>query len=56
MELLHLLQTDPAFRADFQSLDLSNAKAVEKRLRSEAFKKKIATSAFASTYLKAQFG
>lgn len=55
MELLHLLQTDPSFRADFQSLDLSNAKAVEKRLQSEAFKKKIATSAFASSYLKAHF-
>ena len=55
MELLHLLQTDPAFRADFQVLDLSNAKAVEKRLRSDAFKKKIAASTFASTYLKECF-
>lgn len=55
MELLHLIQTDPAFRTDFQSLDLSSTKAVEKRLRSEAFKKKIAASSIASPYLKEHF-
>jgi subtilisin family serine protease len=55
MELLHLLQTDPALRTDFQSLDLGNAKGVEKRLRSEVFKKKISASNMASPFLKEYF-
>jgi len=55
MELLHLLQTDPAFRTDFQSLNLSNAKTVEKRINAAAFKEKIAASNIASPYLKAFF-
>ena len=42
-------------QAYFQALDLSNPKAAEKRLHSEAFKKKIAASTFASTYLKECF-
>ena len=54
-ELLHLLQTDPAFRNDFQTLDISNAKAVEKRLHSAAFRKKILASNLASPYLKEGF-
>ncbi len=55
LELLHVLQTDPAFRIEFQSLDLGNAKSAKKLLSSQRFRKKIAASRLTSTFLKEYF-
>ena len=51
-ELLHLLQTDPAFYGTFSELDLSNAQAVQELIASPEFKQKVLASKFASDYLK----
>ena len=56
MELIHLVQTDPAFWKDFQKLDLSNAKSAKKLLQSATFRKKLAASTIASSWLKERLG
>ena len=51
-ELLHLLQTDPAFYNTFSELDLSNAGEVMQLVSSPEFKQKVLQSKYASDYLK----
>ena len=51
-ELLHLLQTDPAFYKTYSDLDLSNADEVMRLVSSAEFKQKVLQSKYASDYLK----
>ncbi len=52
MEILHVLQTDPAFYNSFEKTDLSSAAQMQKLLNQSSFIKKIQASPFASDYLK----
>jgi hypothetical protein len=52
MELLHLLQTDPAFYADFSSLDLSSEAEVKALIEKPEFAQRVMESVYASEYLK----
>ncbi|RYY59035.1 MAG: hypothetical protein EOO05_14580 [Chitinophagaceae bacterium] len=51
-ELMHLLQTDPAFYDDFSTLDLSSTAEMESKMNDPAFRNKIVQSPYASAYLK----
>ena len=55
LELMHLLQTDPAFFEDFSHLDMSNTTKAENLISNDDFQKKVLESPFASPYLKEAF-
>ncbi|MGC3944733.1 MAG: caspase family protein [Chryseolinea sp.] len=52
MELLDLIQTDPAFYKDFSCLDMDDPAAVKKLINRDDFATRIQQSPYASTYLK----
>lgn len=52
MELLDLLQTDPAFYKDFSCLDMDDPASVKKLISRDDFITRIHQSPYASTYLK----
>lgn len=52
LELLQLLQTDPAFFETFAALDLADTEAIEGLMNDAEFINKIIESPFASEYLK----
>jgi hypothetical protein len=52
MELLDLLQTDPAFYKDFSCLDMDDPAAVKKLISRDDFVARIQQSPYASSYLK----
>lgn len=52
LELLHLLQTDPAFYETFSNLDLDDPAEVQKLLDDPDFTTKVIASPYASDYLK----
>ena len=51
-ELLHLMQTDPAFYDDFAGLDLGDKDAVAALVEGSSFIEKVLQSAYASEFLK----